>query len=128
MTLIKILLSKRFLPLHALILGYMLWMAAAYNTTITTTINVPIIFYNQSENTIIESAETVQATLALARSTLTTIRLYEPAIYIDAQTLHLGKNEILLYGKDISLPDKANLIKLVPAHSIITLLQTESQS
>lgn len=126
MALIKILLSKRFLPLHAIILGYTMWLAAAYHSTITTTVDLALIFYNEQESRAIQAPETIQAMLATPRYGLKNFHLYEPAIYIDASTLHLGKNNILLYNKDISLPDKANLIKLVPAHITVTLLDKES--
>ena len=50
---------------------------------------------------------------------------YQSAIHLDASTLDLGNNHVMLIKENLFLPDEINLVNLIPSHLQIQLQKAE---
>ncbi len=103
----------------ALIIGGSLWLMISSLHTTTLWVELPISFYNQHDNLVINAPETIQIQLSGNRSALRAIDTGNLAVHIDAQELHNGKNPLELHAHNLFLPDLISVVNYCPLHSYI---------
>jgi hypothetical protein len=117
----KILFSNIILKAQSLIIGYTLWsiLSASVPTTIWT--EVPLSFYNESDQQTINAPETVKVNLRGNRSDLQTIDSKTLALHINAQALSIGPNSITISSRSLFLPETINVINYIPSNLVVTI-------
>lgn len=118
---IKTLLSAPLIKINACLIGYGLWVLLGHHQQLTTHVQVPVCFYQTDNSTSIQAPEYIQATLQAPRAYLQFFNPQNSAIHLNAAELHPGKNYIFLKKENLFLPDKINLVNLVPSKIIVTL-------
>ncbi|MBP6869513.1 hypothetical protein KBC04_01390 [Candidatus Babeliales bacterium] len=121
----NLLLSRHFIKINACLIGYGLWILLSQHQIITSKIKAPLCFYKIPENISIIAPDTVDLVISSQKRNLQNFDAYNSAIHLDASTLTLGNNDILLQKENLFLPDEINLINLVPSSIQIQLQKAE---
>lgn len=108
-----LLLNHHTTKVSAIIVGYFLWFAIAQYQLITTTIEVPICFYN-AEHTTIHAPDSITMVVQATQKNLYRNKNHI-ALHIDASILRNGTQEIMLEKQNLFLPDTIKLIDLIPS-------------
>jgi len=114
------------LKCSSLILGMLLWLYISSLFTSTVWVDVPISFYNQTEETAIRAPETVSLQLAGYRTQLRQLDAQPLAIHIDAQTLHEGKNPLIIHRENLFLPDFISVVNYSPLVNYIECMRNSN--
>lgn len=101
-------------------MGFTLWYLVSDLHTITTTMKVPVYFYN-TENIVVEAPETISITLRGKKSDIRHTNLSELAAHIDAQKLTQKTNHIPLTSQELFLPQTIKLVSYNPHHLIVNV-------
>lgn len=112
----KVLLSRPLVKINACLIGYGLWIMLTQHQIITTHMHIPVCFYHEQQNTHIIAPESVKITLHGKKRFLQRFDSENSAIHLDASNLQIGKNYITLTKNNLFLPDKINLVNLIPSH------------
>lgn len=118
---LKTMLSAPLIKINACLIGYGLWMLLGHHQQITTEMKVPVCFYQTEEHLQIDAPEYIQAVIQAPRAYLKFYNPQSSAIHLDAGALHEGTNHIFIKKENLFLPDKINLVNLVPSKIIVTL-------
>lgn len=120
-----LLLSSPFIKINACLIGYGIWILFSQYQIISHTMQVPVCFYKTTDNQIITAPEYIIMSISAHRKTLQKFDAYQSAIHLDASTLDLGNNHVMLVKENLFLPDEINLVNLIPSHLQIQLQKTE---
>lgn len=121
----NLLISRPFIKINACLIGYGLWIIFSNNQIITTTIKVPVCFYQVAQNNNIIAPNTIDIIVMAPKKILQKFDIYNSAIHINASTFNIGDNHILLKKENLFLPDEINLVNLIPSSLQIQLQKTE---
>lgn len=121
----NLLLSRPFIKINACIIGYGMWIIFSQHQIITSTMQVPLCFYKIADNQKIIAPDTIDIVISAPRKTLQKFDAYNSAIHLDASTLDLGNNHVMLIKENLFLPDEINLVNLIPSHLQIQLQKNE---
>jgi len=118
-------LSRHFIKINACIVGYGIWIIFSQYQIISHTMQIPLCFYKVDDNQIIIAPDNIIIDISAPRKILQKFDAYNSAIHIDASTLDLGNNHVMLVKENLFLPDEINLINLIPSHVQIQLQKVE---
>jgi hypothetical protein len=104
----------------------LLWLYISSLFKSTLWVEVPISFYNQSEETTIHAPEMVSLQLAGYYAQLRQLDNQQLAIHIDAQTLHDGKNPLIIHRENLFLPDSISVVNYSPLVSYIECMRSSN--
>ncbi len=119
-TLKTILIKNTPLKICSFILGYAVWSIFSGIQTITQELTVPLCFYQIPTTIDFDAPETVNITLSGKKSQLTSIKMQDFAIHIDARNLPLGNSPIAITAERLFLPESIKLVHYSPAPIMIT--------
>ena len=120
-----LLLSSPFIKINACLIGYGIWILCSQYQIISHTMQVPVCFYKTADNQIITAPEYIMMSISAPRKILQKFDAYQSAIHLDASTLDLGNNHVMLIKENLFLPDEINLVNLIPSHLQIQLQKAE---
>jgi len=120
-----LLLSSPFIKINACLIGYGIWILFSQYQIISHTMQVPVCFYKTVENQTITAPEYISMNISAPRKILQKFDAYQSAIHLDASTLDLGDNHVMLVKENLFLPDEINLVNLIPSHLQIQLQKAE---
>jgi len=121
----NLLLSRHFIKINALLIGYGLWILLSQYQIITRKIQVPLCFYKTEENSRIIAPDTIDILVSAPRKSFLNFDTYNSAIHIDGSRFVLGNNYIFFEKENLFLPDTINLLNLIPSHIQIQLQKIE---
>jgi len=121
------LLSNATLKVVSLLFGSCFWIALNNQFSRNLELNVPVCFYEQSNEKYISAPSTVTITLNGKRQDLQTIDVNSLAVHINAQELHNGVNHLVVDHTTLFLPHAVKLVHYTPANSVINVQEKNMQ-
>ena len=119
--LFKILNNKKLLIFIALLSSYSFWSTIRHSQIGKLMLTVPVHIYNNNGKKHIFSPKTVDIYMFGPRVALTSINRNTLAVFIDAETLSLGTNTIVIHKNYLLLPNTIELEKKnIPTLTITT--------
>lgn len=114
------------LKLAALLCGYALWHTTSKYQKITITKEIPLCFYNNSPDTLIEAPDTISVTFQGNRENIfgTT---FDSAVHIDAHSLQEGDQKQTITREQIFLPESVRLLHYVPTEFALSVRKKISE-
>ena len=105
----------------SLLFGFSFWLIWGAGQATTMSVELPICFYNNSEQYQISAPEKLQVTLVGKRNDLLHINPTQLAIHIDAQSLAVGEQLIVPTAEQLFLPPTIKLLHWQANNPIITV-------
>ncbi|MCA9770039.1 hypothetical protein KC460_01555 [Candidatus Dependentiae bacterium] len=115
------------LKLLSFIIGYFFWAIFSQSRMITISIDIPLSFYNVTQNIKISAPETIKATLHGKRIYFDTLDIYALAFHINAEKLQEGKHLLRIFDSQLFLPDGITLVNYMPSPLMIQIDKKESK-
>ena len=121
LNLFKILNDKKLLVFIALLCSYSFWSTIKHSQVGRLELTVPVHIYNSKQNIKIVFPKTTNITIIGPRTALSAINKAALAVFIDAEILLFGINNIAIHKNNLLLPSNLELEKKnIPTLSIIT--------
>ncbi len=116
------------LKIISLILGFTLWYIFSQEQTINLWLDVPISFYNISEQMTIHCPETITINIAGKRIDLRHLNRQHMATHINAQNLPQGRSNITITPDLLFLPNPVKLLHYKPSNITVELTEKNNPS
>lgn len=123
----NIILHHNFTRIAACIIGYTLWAFIAQYQHMTVEQEVPICFYQEQSNLMLNGPDTIKLIISGRRSTLYHFDTDNSAIHLDASQFKIGTHEIKLSRENLFLPENINLLHLKPSYITIKITKKDEQ-
>lgn len=118
-TVVRQLVNNTPLKLFSLLLGYLMWHILSSHQTITTSLTIPVCFYNTTQDYTLKAPETLQITLRGKRSSFNEAYMKDLALHIDAASLTKQTTILPVSSAQLFLPENIALVNYVPSPLII---------
>jgi len=113
------------LKLFALIFGYAFWTILSQSHRTTTSIEVPICFYNKDETTTIQAPETITVELTGKRADLLGLDRENIGLHIDTISLASGPCALDVSERNLLLPNSISIVRSSPTNPVVVVTHTE---
>ena len=117
-------LSNLPLKVASLILGYAFWYMLGQSCDIVKTVNVPVCFYNVTDETTIDAPENVNVELVSKRSNFRRINTNQLALHYDAQAFGDGQTPLSVTQEKLLLPEQIRVVNWAPSKLFVTVSKT----
>ena len=115
----KIITNPLVLKINALIIAIGVWFFLNQTHSMIFYCNVPLCFYNQSENQSIDSPETIQICLKGHKNDFYRLSLDNLALHYDSSYLHDGVNTLVINDSNLFLPQEIKLLHYSPSNIVV---------
>lgn len=129
MQLTKIRITSRILDkLIAIILGFFLWTIFCKNNTKNISADIPLCFYNTSDNISYSGPENIKVKLVSKYQDLKNFDIKNLSVHVDAQNLKIGSSNLQINEQDLFLPDSIKIVDYAPSNIVINVEQKVCQT
>ena len=108
------------LKVFSVLIAYALWHGLSASREREEKISVPIVFFGEDQEYIVQAPESAEITIRGTKQALASLDRSALAAHVDSARLTPGTQERPLTGSDLLLPQNIKLVHYAPSNIIIT--------